>query len=290
MNRSAQRIVVSTVSTVRGRIAGAFAGLLITIALAAPLHADEAGREAFVAGDYEKALDIWQPLAEDGDARAQFNVGLLYDEGLGVEKDPQQARQWWSKAAEQGLLAAGYNLALLELEQAASEDGEGDLETALAHLRQTAEAGHLPARYTLGKVYQYGIGVEEDREAAFENIRLAAEGGFAKAQYNLGKAYRDGDGVEQDAEKAVEWFRRAALRGHPGAQDHYARRLFTGEGVEKDPVQAMTFAVLAMRAGVDDAKELADDIRGELDISQLDEAFRAADGYAAASPEQTATQ
>lgn len=279
MNRGKQRFL-ATPQSFFSRLRIAVPAVFALIAAFA-VQAEEPGREAFVAGDYAKALEIWRPMAEEGDARAQFNVGLIYDEGLGVERDREKAREWWSMAAEQGLLTAGYNLALLEIEQATDEDGGGDIEQALANLRETAEAGHLPARYTLGKIYQYGVGVAEDPAAAVEHIRAAAEGGFAKAQYSLGKIYRDGSGVEQDAAQAAEWFGQAARRGHAGAQDHYARRLASGEGVDKDPVRAMTFAVLAMRAGVEDAAALAEEIRKELTIAELDDAFRAADGFEA---------
>lgn len=261
-----------------------------TLAFHGAAGAGELGHDAFAAGEYEKALEVWRPMAERGDARAQFNVGLLYDEGLGVDRDEATARRWWTKAADQGLLTASYNLALMEIEQAAAKGPDGDLSGALDQLRQTAEAGYLPARYTLGKVYEYGIGVDKDPARAFENVSIAAQGGFAKAQYSLGKAYRDGDGVDKDAARAAQWFGRAAARGHAGAQDHYARRLYQGEGVEKDPVRAMTFAVLAMRAGVEDARELADEIRGELDIAQLDKAFRAADDFEPEAAGPVATQ
>ena len=52
--------------------------------------------------DYAQAADLYRRAAEKGNASAQFNLGLLYDNGTGVEKDYAQAAAWYTKAAEQG--------------------------------------------------------------------------------------------------------------------------------------------------------------------------------------------
>ncbi len=54
----------------------------------------EAGWRAYEQGDFGAALAAWRPLAEAGDVRAQFNIGTLYDQGKGVERDPEQAIVW----------------------------------------------------------------------------------------------------------------------------------------------------------------------------------------------------
>ena len=68
---------------------------------------------------YETALNEWRPLAEQGNADAQFYLGLMYQRGYGVPQDNQQARHWWEKAAAQGLVDAQFNLGLIY------ENGEG---------------------------------------------------------------------------------------------------------------------------------------------------------------------
>ena len=60
------------------------------------------GQRRFTVGDYVGAYKLWMPLAEKGDARAQFSVGLLLEKGLGVEKNPDDAAGWYERAAEQG--------------------------------------------------------------------------------------------------------------------------------------------------------------------------------------------
>ena len=71
--------------------------------LAAPAWAEfQVGIDAYNRGDFKTALREWQPMAEQGDARAQFYFGLLYENGDGVPLDYAKARQWYEKAAVQG--------------------------------------------------------------------------------------------------------------------------------------------------------------------------------------------
>jgi TPR repeat protein len=76
---------------------------LSTTCLAAPAWAEfQVGMDAYNRGDFKTALREWQPMAEQGDARAQFYFGLLYENGDGVPLDYAKARQWYEKAAVQG--------------------------------------------------------------------------------------------------------------------------------------------------------------------------------------------
>ena len=76
-----------------------------------PAWADfAAGLSAYQKGNYEGALKEWQPLAENGDAVAQFNVGLMCYEGQGVRQDYARAAEWFQRAADQGYAKAQYNL------------------------------------------------------------------------------------------------------------------------------------------------------------------------------------
>ena len=68
------------------------------------------GLEATKRGDYQTAFKLWLPLAEQGDASAQFNLGLMYDKGQGVKQDDVEAVKWYRQAAEQGYAKAQYNL------------------------------------------------------------------------------------------------------------------------------------------------------------------------------------
>ena len=71
------------------------------------------GRDAYLRGDYATALHEWRPLAEQGNTRAQYYLGVLYANGHGVPQDDGQARQWWEKAAAHGYEKAQYILGVL---------------------------------------------------------------------------------------------------------------------------------------------------------------------------------
>jgi TPR repeat protein len=149
--------------------------VLSIVCLAAPAWADfKAGVDAYQRGDYATALREWQPLAEQGQALAQYNLGLLYANGQGVSKDDAQALQWYEKAAAQG---------------------------------------HADAQVNLGILYDYGRGVAQDYKKAVYWYRLSAKQGNELAQRQLGLMFERGDGVPQDYVQAYMWYTLGAANG-----------------------------------------------------------------------------
>ncbi|MBV8442167.1 MAG: sel1 repeat family protein, partial [Hyphomicrobiales bacterium] len=65
---------------------------------------------AYVAGDHAKAAQLFRPLAEEGDARAQNNLGIMYTNGDGVPRDYSEAVKWFRRSAEQGDASAQTSL------------------------------------------------------------------------------------------------------------------------------------------------------------------------------------
>src|SRR6056297_3093692 len=120
------------------------AALAICGALAAPASAQDldAGLEAARAGDYQTALENWLPLAEQGDAKAQRNLGSMYRNGRGETQDDAKAERWFRKAVEQFRLAA--------------EQGDAD------------------AQYSLGFMYRNGQGVMQNAIEGERWLRKAA--------------------------------------------------------------------------------------------------------------------
>jgi hypothetical protein len=84
--------------------------VLCPLAGAAPAQDFGKGLEAYERGDYATALHEWQPLAEQGIAVAQYNLGVMYDNGQGVMQDYAAAVKWYDLAAAQGFADAQYNL------------------------------------------------------------------------------------------------------------------------------------------------------------------------------------
>src|SRR5580698_1761370 len=87
---------------------------------------------AYMTGDYAIAIELMRPFAEQGDAPAQYSLGLMYDNGQGVPQDYATASSWYRMAAEQGNAGAQNNLGAMYLE------GQGvprDYQAALSWLR-----------------------------------------------------------------------------------------------------------------------------------------------------------
>jgi hypothetical protein len=88
--------------------------VVLIVGLAAPAWAGfDNGMAAYERGDYENALREWQPLAEQGDAAAQYNLGIMYAKGQGVAVDDPEAMRLYRKAANQGSPPAQYDLGLM---------------------------------------------------------------------------------------------------------------------------------------------------------------------------------
>ena len=155
--------------------------MLSIVCLVVPAWADyKAGEDAYNRGDFATALREWRPLAEQGDALAQYNLGVLYRKGRGVPQDDVQARQWYEKAAAQGQAKAQYNLGIL---------------------------------------YLNGGGVPKDYRQALRWFRMAADQGEALAQTKIAIMYDDGQGVPHDFVQAHKWYNLAATNGDKPAAE-----------------------------------------------------------------------
>ena len=161
------------------------------------------GLAAYQAGRYEQAFNLWKPLAESGDADAEYNIGLLYMNGLGVKKNSRFARQLFMAAAEQGQADAQYNLGLMYYQGNTVFRSNKD---AFNWWVKAAAQGHAPAQYNLGIMYAYGIWTAQDVSKALELWRASAAQGNKDAMQALAKVYANGElGLKKDPEKAAYW-------------------------------------------------------------------------------------
>ena len=89
--------------------------LIITLGTAHGAYAGpfEVGVAAWRRGDYATALSMWRPLAAQGDAQAQNNLGVMYQYGLGVVQDHKEAVRLYRLAAAQGFALAQFNLGVM---------------------------------------------------------------------------------------------------------------------------------------------------------------------------------
>ena len=105
--------------------------------------------KAYEKGDYKTAVHIFTKLAEQGSTEAQYNLGICYDNGQGVEQSYEEAVKWYTLAAEQGLAQAQYNLGYYYC------NGQGvkqSYEEAAKWYTLAAEQGHVKAQRALKKL------------------------------------------------------------------------------------------------------------------------------------------
>ena len=230
--------------------------------LSADTRGFEAGQELYEEGRFYEAFNLWQPLALAGDAKAQFNLSVMYAQGRGIEPDTAKAEYWNNKALKADYPPALHNHALSLLAQ--KENAE-----AIDLLHRAAEQAFVPSEYTLGQIYSYGIGVTENPAQAVKYVAMAARAGLAAAQYNLGKFYRDGYGVAADDAMSIDWFEKAALQGHAKAQDKLAARYEAGQGLPKDNVAALKWSILAGEGGVEEAASREKGLRTRMSATDI---------------------
>ena len=157
--------------------------LTITLGMAQGANAGpyEDAEAAYNRGDLETAVRMWRPLAAQGNALAQYNLGLMYGNGRGVVQDHKEAVKWYRLAADQG---------------------------------------NAQAQFVLGAMYKVGEGVVQDYKEAVKWYRLAADQGNAQAQFVLGVMYEYGRGVPQNYVRAHMWYNLSASNRYSHASKH----------------------------------------------------------------------
>ncbi len=160
----------------------------------------EDGFQAFSSGHYEQALRLWLPIAEKDNADAQYNLGILYMKGLGVEKNLKAAFIWYKRASANG---------------------------------------HTDAMYNLGTMYNKGKVIYRSPKDANKWWLKAAELGNASAQFNIAVEYAYGRNLGKNVSEAIKWWTKSALQGNKDARaalhKTYTEGLF---GIKENPQEA----------------------------------------------------
>jgi len=205
------------------------------------------GLAAFKAGDYEAAFEEWKPLAEAGFPEAQYQLARMYHRGYAVQDDAEAARLY-QLAAEQDHVMAQNNLGVM-YEQ--GRGVERDEALAAQWYLKAAQQGLTVAQANLAVLYEEGRGVPTDEQQAAQWYRLAGDAGHATSQYRMARLFDEGGGVEQSDGKAANWYRKAAKQGHAESQLALAGMYEVGRGVKKDPSKAAKWRRMAMMQGLD---------------------------------------
>jgi TPR repeat protein len=185
--------------------------LLLATLIATPFTANAGLNEGLAAYDkaeYATALKELTPLAEEGNAKAQYRLGKMFNLGQGVPPDKKEAAKWFHMAAQQGL---------------------------------------AEAQGALGYLCLVGEGVSQNSDLALEWTRKAAEQGDATAQFNLSTMYSEKFGIKKNPAESLRWLRKAADQRHVQALNALGSLYEKGQaGVKHNPVFAyMLFDVAA---------------------------------------------
>ena len=188
---------------------------LLTLTLSACEKADfDTAHRAFQAGEYEDALKQLKILADADDEKAQNNLGYMYLNGIGVEKDYARALKWYRKSALQGVPEAQHSLGFIYAEGLGTAPVSA---IALKWYRLAAEQGLTQAQFNLAYMYEHSMGIRRDNKEVLKWYGKAAQQENLLAQYKIASMYLNGDGVEVDHLKAYAWFGVAAAGGYEQA-------------------------------------------------------------------------
>jgi TPR repeat protein len=141
-------------------------------------------RSAYAAGDYTKAYQLFQGLAESGDTKAQYDLSLMYIQGIGTKQNIEQGLVWLNRAAQKG---------------------------------------NIEAMLELGVLYQKIDTLENAPQLALDWFEKAALAGSAVGQYNLAHMYMDGHHIAKDLPKAYIWMSLSDVTGNPLASSELVK-------------------------------------------------------------------
>ena len=228
--------------------------------------------------DYEKAEE------ENINATAEYRIGLIYLNALGVEQDIDKALYWLEKSTLNGNASAAYKLAsLYENGELIPQDNEkaflfyqisaelenpyacyklgniflekGDISQAIHNFEQSAEKNISHAWYKLGQIYsdeQYGVLDTEKSNICYSKALLQYISDYNEnpddfTAYRIGQMYLDAKGINQDVSNAVKWFEKSAEQGNPDAAYQLGYIYSSNEYSISDPDKANAYYAQALQ-------------------------------------------
>lgn len=219
-----------------------FTIMLLILIWTTPAAADyAAGLAAFVKGDFVTACKEFKPLAEQGVAKAQLQLGEMY---LNGRCKPQAGKEGAAEAAK--------------------------------WFRLAAEQGSIDARINLGLLYSSGTGVEKNEKETLNWYRKAADQGSSKAQWMIGYMHSTGLGMPKNDTEAFNWYRKSAMQGNEVGQRLLGELYGLGLGVKQDHVQAYMWLSLSIEGGDRYAAEIRYSFYKKMTPEQVSEAQKLA--------------
>ena len=250
--------------------------LQISLIIFSPQNYCELGNKYFDSKDYSQALKYYTVSANQGNSSAQYCLGSMYEQGLGITRDSLEAKRWYILAANQGESRAQNRIGYM-YEQAknysealkwytlAANQGEPRAQNYIGNMYEQAKnysealkwytlaanQGYSIAQNYIGNMYEKGLGVTKNESEALKWYALAANQGYSIAQCRIGDLYRFGSFmvVPKNYAEAIKWYTLAAKQGDPKAQSRLAFMYEQGLGVAKNDTESIKWYTLAANQG-----------------------------------------
>ncbi len=190
----------------------------------------EKGLAAYSEKRYAQALVEWYPMAKEKNPQAEYYLGVMYLNGLGLPYDATQGRIWLQRSANRGYDKAQFELGQLYI---AGQQIEKNLDQGIRWLLSAARQGHAGAQFSYGLLYQQ------------DKVPLSS---------NLMAVYQQTQSQEFNFQQAAKWYRTAADQNHGAAQNNLAWLYLIGKGVEQSDALAIKWYTDAANQGVIDAQ------------------------------------
>jgi len=231
--------------------------LLITVCLFFTICFSNA--DVFVSGlnaldrnHYASAYRSFKPLAEQGAAEAQNNLGFLFQNGFGVRRNYNTAIQWYQRAADQGLAEAEHNLGVLNYR------GHGVAQSysvARRWFNRAAKKGLNDSHYMIGLMFYKGEGTVASLERASQHFSIAAKSGDANSQYMLAHMILTGDAENPYKPKSKD-------------SSPFDFSIFESESLNAI-IASLSLALLASQNGQELAVQLVDFAKSQLEPEEI---------------------
>ena len=207
---------------------------------------------------WKEIFFYWRAAAELGHKASCLNIGLMFENGHGTQRNEQKALEWYERAAvDDSIVGAQANFHLGALYEASAHFSEA------AHCWTNASANleHAGALNNLAILYRSGCGVKQSDSEAEVLWHRAAELGHSSAQANLGSQLERRRGLTKDA---TIWYERSALQGSRKGQHNYGRALELGQGIKKNNVLALHYYDAAAAQGCESSECASQRLRSHI--------------------------
>lgn len=219
--------------------------------------------------DFNKAFEFYQMAAKQNDPIALNNLGSLYFNGIGVEKDNRTALTLFQKAADLGNDNAATNLAFIYLKGGVKDPVRNKI--AMDLFQKAAQSGNNIAKFMLGYAYYIGFVYQQNFEQAFKLIKSAAnkDSYIDEAQIVLAEMYINGKGTVQNFTKGIAAYRAAVNQGNSEAYMKLAKIYQEGKITPQNLIMAHSLYNVASVLEETGATQKRDKIGEKLNLEEL---------------------